>query len=75
MRHTIIDRETGLLAAEAGEWRGLLQQLSDDPALRAKLGEAARIDTRARFGPEKTGSLSNHFLSLVVGNKSGVSTF
>jgi hypothetical protein len=75
MRHTIIDRETGLLAAEAGEWRGLLQQLSDDPALRAKLGEAARIDTRARFGPEKTGSLSNHFLSLVVGNKSDVSTF
>jgi glycosyltransferase involved in cell wall biosynthesis len=67
MRQTIIDRETGLLAAEAGEWRGLLQQLSDDPALRAKLGEAARIDTRMCFGPEKTGRLAKFSLSAVFG--------
>ncbi len=67
MRQAIIDRETGLLAAEAGEWRGLLQQLSDDPAFRAKLGEAARIDTRMRFGPEKTERMSKIFLSAVFG--------
>jgi glycosyltransferase involved in cell wall biosynthesis len=67
MRHAIIDRETGLLATEAGEWSGLLQELSDDPALRAKLGGAARIDTRMRFGPEKTERMAKIFLSAVFG--------
>jgi glycosyltransferase involved in cell wall biosynthesis len=67
MRHAIIDRETGLLAAEAGDWRGLLQQLSDDPALRAELGGAARIDTRMRFGPEKTERMAKISLSAVFG--------
>ncbi len=67
MRHAITNGENGLLAAEAGEWRGLLQQLSDSPALRAKLGEAARIDTRMRFGPEKTERMAKIFLSAVFG--------
>lgn len=67
MRIAIIDRETGLLAIEASDWRDLLQELSDSPALRAKLGEAARIDTRMRFGPEKTGRLAKIFLAAVFG--------
>lgn len=67
MRQAIIDKETGLLAVKASEWRGFLQQLSDDPALRTKLGEAARIDTRMRFGPEKTTRMAKKFLSAVFG--------
>ena len=67
MRQAIINKETGLLAAKASEWRGFLQQLSDNPALRTKLGEAARIDTRMRFGPEKTARMAKNFLSAVFG--------
>jgi hypothetical protein len=67
MCKAIIDRGTGLLATEASQWRSLLQELSDSPAFRAKLGEAARIDTRARFGPEKTGILAKHFLTVILG--------
>lgn len=66
MRKAIIHRETGLLAAEANEWPELLQETLDDPALRARLGTAARIDTRARFGPEKTARLASHFLSAMA---------
>jgi glycosyltransferase involved in cell wall biosynthesis len=75
MRQAIIDRETGLLAVKASDWQGFLQQLLDDPALRKKLGEAARIDTRARFGPEKTGRLAKIFFSMLAGSKSNGKTF
>jgi hypothetical protein len=62
MRQAVIDGETGLLAADAATWRASLQQLTDDPVRRTRLGEAARIDTRARFGPEKTQVLMRRYL-------------
>lgn len=66
MRQAIIDQETGLLAKDSTSWRGALQTLFDDSAIRAKLGKAARIDTRARFGPEKTAYLVRRFLGALI---------
>ena len=66
MQQAILDGETGLLAADAAAWRAGLQVLIDDPAHRVRLGEAARIDIRARFGPEKTRILARRFLSELL---------
>lgn len=49
-RDTIRHGETGLIAGNAGELRRYVQLLLDDPALRIKLGRAARVDAFQRFG-------------------------
>jgi hypothetical protein len=67
LTHAIVDGMSGLLARTHAEWRTKIQQLADDPALRERLGCAARIDTRVRFGPEKTAVLVGSFLELLVG--------
>jgi hypothetical protein len=66
MRQAILHGETGLLATRPCEWREHLQALLEDSSLRGRLGEAARIDTRERFGPEKTGLLAKYFLSVIM---------
>jgi len=68
MRHAIIHGETGLLATQPCEWREHLQALLEDSSLRFRLGEAARIDARLRFGPEKTAALARHFIRELILN-------
>ena len=48
----VIDGETGLIARSAEDWMAKITRLLDDPACRKALGEAARIDVIARFGPD-----------------------
>ncbi len=49
-RDTIRHGETGLIARNPHEFRRCVQMLLDDPALRLKLGRAARVDAFQRFG-------------------------
>lgn len=51
-RDAILPGATGLLAGDAGGWEAALERLLDDPVGRVRLGDAARIHARARFGPE-----------------------
>jgi glycosyltransferase involved in cell wall biosynthesis len=48
----VVDGRTGIVAADAAGWLAALEALVADPARRAALGEAARLDVAARFGPE-----------------------
>lgn len=48
---SVIDGETGLVARDAADWIAALESLLDDPARRIALGEAAREDVVARYGP------------------------
>jgi glycosyltransferase involved in cell wall biosynthesis len=68
MRQAILHGETGLLATRPCEWREHLQALVEDSSLRGRLGEAARIDTRLRFGPEKTAVLAGQILRHLILN-------
>jgi hypothetical protein len=54
-RDAICDRENGLLAASEEEWESALRELTADPALCRRLGEAARADLEERFA-ERTRS-------------------
>lgn len=48
----VIDGRTGVVASDAAGWLAALEALVADPARRAAMGEAARVDVTARFGPE-----------------------
>jgi hypothetical protein len=55
VRDHVIDGETGVVV-RAGDARALeaaIRRLLDDPAERRRLGEAARRDVLARFGPDR----------------------
>ncbi len=43
--------ENGLLAGTPDEWREALERLVTEPALRLRLGQAAREDVRERYSP------------------------
>jgi glycosyltransferase involved in cell wall biosynthesis len=45
----VVHEETGLLSVNADELAGAVRRLRDDPALRARLGDAARQRARALF--------------------------
>ena len=47
----VVDGETGLVARSTEEWTTMIARLLDEPACRTALGEAARVDAIARFGP------------------------
>jgi glycosyltransferase involved in cell wall biosynthesis len=66
----IIDGVSGFLVHSSEEWRIRLHQLADDPNLRSSLGEAARLDTMARFGQEKTARLVEQHLAAVFSKSS-----
>jgi glycosyltransferase involved in cell wall biosynthesis len=54
-RDAIRHGETGLLAEDAAAWRAALAALAGDPAHARRLGDAARADVAARFGPASQG--------------------
>lgn len=45
--------ETGFLCATAEEWEDTIERLLADPALRARVGQAARAEVAARFAPAR----------------------
>jgi len=47
----VVDGETGLVARSLEDWTTMITRLLDDPVGRTALGEAARVDAIARFGP------------------------
>jgi glycosyltransferase involved in cell wall biosynthesis len=47
----VVDGETGLVARSTEDWTTMITRLLDDPGYRTALGEAARVDAIARFGP------------------------
>ncbi len=47
----VVDGETGLVARSTEDWTTMITRLLDDPGCRTALGEAARVDAIARFGP------------------------
>lgn len=51
----IHDGENGFLAGDTEEWVTKLERLINDPALRRRMGEAARADVMARYAPEVLG--------------------
>jgi glycosyltransferase involved in cell wall biosynthesis len=69
-RHAIIHGETGMLAADASEWRAALVALLDDRARAARLGAAARVDVEARFTPVTQGRALAAIVREVVGRAS-----
>lgn len=50
LREVVISGHTGLLATEASDWELQLETLIDDPMLRQRLGDAARIHALASYG-------------------------
>jgi len=47
----VVDGETGMVARSTEDWTTMIARLLDEPACRTALGEAARVDAIARFGP------------------------
>jgi glycosyltransferase involved in cell wall biosynthesis len=52
-RAAIRDGATGLLAADAADWRRHLQRLVTDASLRRRMGQEAYHDVLHRYGPER----------------------
>ncbi len=48
---SVVEGETGLVARGSTEWTAAIEALLDDPARRLAMGEAARADVVARYGP------------------------
>jgi glycosyltransferase involved in cell wall biosynthesis len=49
--------ENGMLAEGREQWEAALRALLDDAALRARIGDAARAEVRASYGPERGAQL------------------
>lgn len=49
---SIVSGETGFVAYDRHDWYEALRQLCTDAALRARMGERARVDARRAFGPD-----------------------
>lgn len=63
----ILPGATGLLAADEEAWEHALDRMLDDGAGRVRMGRAARIHARARFGPETFADLAERaFAALAV---------
>jgi len=62
----VIDGETGLIARSADDWMAMITRLLDDPAFRTGLGEAARIDVVARFGPDAIRDRAGRVYAAIV---------
>lgn len=54
-RAAIESGTTGFIASDEGEWYAALKALASDPALRARMGRAARASAIERFGPRTIG--------------------
>ena len=63
----IRDGETGLLVRSDAEWLDALERLIRDPALRRRLGEAARRDAVERFSVRATAGHYRQVLDSVMG--------
>lgn len=61
------DGETGLLARSEDEWVAALERLARDPALRARMGAAARADAVARYSTQATAARYRAVLAAVCG--------
>lgn len=66
----VIHEVSGFIARSDTEWLMYLQKLADEPAMRLKMGEAARIDAMARFGTEKTARLIEQYLAKILERQS-----
>jgi glycosyltransferase involved in cell wall biosynthesis len=66
---------TGLLAADAGAWEDALERLLDDQAGRERMGQAARIHARARFGPETYSDLAERTFATLANARRPVEDF
>ena len=62
----VIDGETGLIARSAEDWMAMITRLLDDPAGRTGMGEAARIDVIARFGPDAIRDRAGRVYAAIV---------
>jgi len=61
----IQDGETGFLAGNDEEWTAKLEALVGDPALRHRMGAAARADVLARYAPEVLGPQLTQTLTTI----------
>ena len=61
----IQDGETGFLADNDDEWADKLEALVTDPALRRRIGAAARADVLARYAPEVLGKQLVQTLTVI----------
>ena len=62
----ILPGSTALLAADTRAWEVALESLLEDTDARARMGRAARIHARARFGPETYADLAERTFAAIA---------
>ena len=62
----VVDGETGLVARSLEDWTTMITRLLDDPVGRTALGEAARVDAIARFGPAAICQCAGHVYATIL---------
>jgi len=60
------DGRTGLLVAAGGDWRPALSRLVTDVALRAELGDQARVAALDEFGPDRQADRYQDYVGRLV---------
>ena len=62
----VVEGRTGWIARTEADWTTMVERLLDDRARRVAMGEAARIDARARFGPEALAERTRSIYSAIL---------
>ncbi len=71
----IIDGQTGYLARSEQEWYAALRRLLDDPAHRARIGQAGYHASLAQFGPQAREQAFSLTLAQMRGGEDGAAAF
>ena len=66
LKNAVIHQETGLLAGDDREWETALTDLIDNPGLRKKMGETAKLNIGLAFGWQRKLELSSHIFSSIL---------
>ena len=68
----VVDGETGWVARSTEDWTTMITRLLDEPARRTALGEAARVDAIARFGPAAIRQLAGLVYAKILADHGAV---
>jgi glycosyltransferase involved in cell wall biosynthesis len=74
-RRAIIDGTTGYLAQSTDQWHAALTDLLANPALRARIAQAAYHDALAHYGPDAQAQALSIMLGQMQGGPAGAAAF